>query len=94
MGVCMKDAWRELIGFHQWGNGDGDNSHEELIAGVDKTFATMDKDGDGHIDGHELREFLDHKNVAHKGLLAQMIKTLDVDGDGKISRSELAALAV
>jgi Ca2+-binding EF-hand superfamily protein len=89
----MKTAWRELVGLE-----DSNRAHasrDALIAALNATFSSMDKNGDGYIDPTELQAFMaSHGAVAKSGLVAQMLKSLDIDADGRISRNELSALAV
>jgi 2',3'-cyclic-nucleotide 2'-phosphodiesterase (5'-nucleotidase family) len=94
MEVCVKDSWRQLIGYEKFdANGDGNVSQDELEAGIDKVIQKMDHNGDGFISKGELERYLAdiHGDAA---LLGKMIDILDVDGDGQLSRTEMRSLAI
>ena len=91
--VCMKDEWRRLIGYdHFDADGDGDVSHEELQAGLDKAISKMDKNGDGLVSRDELAQYI-HAIGGNTALVEKLLQALDADGDGQISRAEFQALA-
>jgi len=97
MEVCMKDAWRKLVGLPPYGGpdctaADVHEASEDLRATVDKAMAAMDLNRDGFIDPAELRAFLE-KNQMTGSLVEQMMKTIDVDGDGKISKVDLLEIS-
>jgi 2',3'-cyclic-nucleotide 2'-phosphodiesterase (5'-nucleotidase family) len=94
--TCMKEAWRSLVGFHAFDKDEnGDISHEDLVAGIEKFVSEIDKNNDGHIDQAELEELMAKGKGDFGGsdLVAKMISTLDVDGNGSINKDELLALA-
>lgn len=94
MEVCMKDAWRQLIGFEFWDpHGESHMSPAELEAAVDREMELLDSNGDGLIQPEELAAALVDKPMC-AALVQQMMKMLDSDGDGSVSRADLRQLAI
>jgi len=101
MEVCMKDAWRKLLGLPQHGGVDckirrrkstSGDMHEELLGTIDSAMDKMDINGDGFIQPSELLAYLE-KNDMSGTLVEQMIKICDQDGDGQLSRADLRSVA-
>lgn len=54
-------------------------------------FTTLDKDGSGELDAHEIRSFYNYfspEPISEEDV-ANIIDNLDQDGDGKLSFDEL-----
>ena len=89
MSVCMRQAWRQLVGFQAWDvNHDGVVDADEVRAGVRKLFGKWDKNDDGYLDGNEMKAFLQNKETS-ASLAVHLIRALDNDHDGRVSFDEL-----
>jgi len=69
------------------------------VANLQKTFKSIDKDGDGQITAEELRKAVETQiDSEHKGEdmknFEEIIQMADLDGDGKLSYKELLATSV
>mmetsp|Transcript_52204 Transcript_52204/g.124943 ORF Transcript_52204/g.124943 Transcript_52204/m.124943 type:complete len:572 (-) Transcript_52204:135-1850(-) len=92
--VCMKDLWRQLLGYSAWGM-----PHEDAIDsmglkdGLFRAFADLDKDRSGLADSTEIETFLKTRMPEHaSGSLAhELLKAVDKDGNGKVQIEELAS---
>jgi len=89
--LCMRDAWRKLIGLPSW-EGDINNqvNEEDVDKKVTQAFASLDVNGDGTISKEECLTWLKSKEVPLVGL---MFSTIDANKDGKISQPEIRRMA-
>lgn len=85
--VCMKDAWRQLLGFEA----DTSLSRRELKDALAKAFAIIDKDSNGFLVTAEVLSALQERKLSG-GLLERMIDPVDTSADGKVSLAELQAI--
>jgi len=97
MEVCIKDAWRNLVGMSPYGGPDctaetSAEESEELKMTVDAAMRKMDLNGDGVIDASELKKMLAEADMA-VSLVEKMISMIDNDGDGKISAKDLLEIS-
>lgn len=77
-------------------------SGPQVDAGVDAALAMLDGNGDGFVCASDLLGALERQGLDPTGatdapsaeLAGQMIKALDSDGDGRVSRADLATLAL
>ncbi|KAF9919003.1 mitochondrial glycerol-3-phosphate dehydrogenase [Linnemannia zychae] len=61
----------------------------EELAEFHKVFGALDHDGDGHIDGHDLEEVLNHLHVqVEPQVLKSIIEEVDLDKSGAIEFNE------
>ncbi|CAE7417777.1 mggB [Symbiodinium natans] len=91
--VCMKDMWRNLLGYSSWDqNRDGNLEPSELRAGLRAAFKEMDKDQSGLADAAEVETFLKTRspNNASVSLAHQLLLAADKDGNGMVQIEELA----
>lgn len=87
--VCMKDAWRALVGYDTWDkDGNGAVDPQELRAAVHQLMHHLDKDGDGTVDSEELSELIAEKGM-QSGLVPLMMSAIDRNEDGRLSREEI-----
>jgi len=69
--------------------GGEDPDEAEMIAGHKEEFKKLDKDGDGHLDVHELMPWESgESHVEHA--MARLFEHADTDKDGHVSAKELA----
>ena len=66
-----------------------------LKGGVQRTFAALDRDGNGAIDAGEMRSLLDDlgHSEASDSMVHALLARLDANEDGRISRAEFTQLA-
>jgi hypothetical protein len=92
LSVCMKDAWRQLLGLGEWKPGTGsDLKKKELKEKVVARFQELDKDKSGFLSKAEIKSELE-KQKLHTGLLERMLDDIDTSNDDRISVSELASV--
>jgi 2',3'-cyclic-nucleotide 2'-phosphodiesterase (5'-nucleotidase family) len=88
--VCMKDAWRRLLGRDQWDYDQDDKlSCDELHDAIHGCFDHLDINRDGTVTREECKQFLKSKGA---GLVHNMLDTLDSNSDGRISREEIKSI--
>ena len=88
--VCMKEAWRELLGFAD----DASVAIADLESHLESTFKQIDTNGDGNLERKEIEEYF-HQAMGEKPqstFLSKMIAVLDANNDGMISYDELQVL--
>lgn len=92
--VCMKDAWRKLLGYTDWDV--CKPSPEELDREVSAAFEAIDANNDGFLERLEIERFFADQMGEQPAteLLSRMISVLDSNNDGKIDPKEMAALAI
>lgn len=72
-----------------WADTAGTGMVAKLIGDADYVFEQVDKDGNGHIDGEELKQLFDLLECrATSDELREVFVELDTNGDGVISRKE------
>jgi len=102
--VCMKDAWRELVGLSEEAchkstaaeiNSSLDEHFKEVAynSDIDPTSKRGAAVGALQIDQQHLVKFVEKKGMRKNSvMLAEMIKSLDVDHDGMINRKDFEYL--
>jgi hypothetical protein len=93
--LCMKDAWRKLLGIEDPLSDANTRNDASVEVAVRKAFSALDSNGDGELDMQEIREAVERSPAlrgAAAGLIEQMLRTLDVDGDKKVSLEEMLKL--
>ena len=65
--------------------------HQEALQRLENEFRSIDLDGDGKVDKHEMNEFLHSKGIdeEHRGqIVEELFLKCDIDGDGRIDIGE------
>ncbi|CAJ1427581.1 unnamed protein product [Effrenium voratum] len=91
--VCMKDMWRQVLGFGVWDSkSEGNVSPKKLREALIQAFEEMDKDKSGALDIKEIEQFLSKRlpNFASGSLATRLFQAADRDGNGKVNFEELA----
>lgn len=59
------------------------------ISESETLIASLDADGDGHLDASEIKRGLEDRGIAVSAKADEIVRAADADGDGKLSAAEI-----